>query len=156
MSDLVADQSCRQDVLLPFIGEEITRVSFDYAVSLLFLNGIELRIEAPFSIYDADAVVTVDPEGEPLLAGVALRLSRRVVQDAAVTVTGVLEIAVSGDLVVRVPPSKKYESWDMSGPHGVMVVSIPGGELAVWSDVSWRKKWHFGRAKRRLMARSSF
>ncbi len=34
--------------------------------------------------------------------------------------------------VVKVPVGQDYEPWELVGPGGVRVVSLPGGDLAVW------------------------
>jgi hypothetical protein len=34
---------------------------------------------------------------------------------------------------LRAPIGEDYESWNIVGPAGLRIVSLPGGELAIWS-----------------------
>jgi Family of unknown function (DUF6188) len=36
---------------------------------------------------------------------------------------------------LRVPSSDDYEAWTLVGPDGLRLVSMPGGELAIWKPV---------------------
>ena len=38
--------------------------------------------------------------------------------------------------LLKVAPDPQYEAWTASGPDGMLVVSVPGGDLAVWSPRS--------------------
>jgi hypothetical protein len=30
------------------------------------------------------------------------------------------------------PPEAMFEAWEFTGLHGVKVIALPGGELAIW------------------------
>ena len=40
-------------------------------------------------------------------------------------------------------PQQGYKPWDLAGPNGLKVVSMPGGELAIWrppASSSWNER----------------
>ncbi len=39
-------------------------------------------------------------------------------------------------VALQVDPDEKYEAWDVSANDGLMIVSLPGGELAYWEPRS--------------------
>jgi hypothetical protein len=47
---------------------------------------------------------------------------------------GHLELHFEGGSKFLVPASQEFESWTCNGPRDVHVVSLPGGNLAVWSS----------------------
>lgn len=55
------------------------------------------------------------------------------VTESTVDEGGALSVAFEGGARLRVEPDPAYEAWNVSGPYGALVVSTPGGELAVWS-----------------------
>jgi hypothetical protein len=46
---------------------------------------------------------------------------------------GTLEMSFAESQLIRVPPIAKYEAWELHGPHGIIVVSGPGGKITTWS-----------------------
>ncbi len=46
---------------------------------------------------------------------------------------GTLELSFEQSQLIRVPPTAKYEAWQLHGPHGLMVVSGPDGKITTWS-----------------------
>jgi Family of unknown function (DUF6188) len=34
---------------------------------------------------------------------------------------------------ISVEPDPRYEAWQLHGPETFLLVSLPGGELAIWS-----------------------
>jgi hypothetical protein len=115
-------------------GTTIERISFDYAVTLHFGDGKEIRIETDMSI--------TTPEGEhvelcPASAGagaeVVLRMLHKQVKEAiAEERTGDLSIELEDGTNLQVPHHDSYEAWNYDGPGGDLLVSRPGGGLAIW------------------------
>jgi hypothetical protein len=69
--------------LLPLSGHRVERLCIDFAVTLIFDKSLELRIEQPFVIEEADGRETlVVPEGDPQRLAVVVALARRVVAEA--------------------------------------------------------------------------
>lgn len=117
-------------------NSQVTRVSFDWAVSLLIGSDKssfeirvqdELRLEAPDS-----SVVAIDPEGDiDQLAG-ALVLLRQPVAYLHALKNGDLEIGLADGRAVFVGASEEYEPWELTASGGTRVVSTPGGGISVW------------------------
>ncbi|UOE42911.1 DUF6188 family protein [Agromyces larvae] len=111
----------------------ITRVSFDFAVTLLLSNGAEMRIETEgvFTPPIGDEV-GFDPEDARPVAGVLLGLLREDVSLAEAGDHGALRIRTKTGMEVNVVSSPDYEAWGIVWPDGRRVICMPGGELAIW------------------------
>jgi hypothetical protein len=126
---------------LPLNGREVTQFQIDYAVTLVLgdsSGSFYVTIEQPFSMRlsrGAEEVVIV-PEAAPAAMGRALALLRETVQRAVAYKDGRLELDFTGGARVLVPVADKFEAWNIVGPDGLRLVSLPGGELAVWKPES--------------------
>ena len=89
----------------------------------------ELRIECEFFVDS----MRLDPE-EPTEMPSLLALLREPVQMAEVAQDGELSIAFN-TRTLRVPPSSRFEAWQMTTPS-FMAVCTPGGSVAVWGQVN--------------------
>lgn len=114
-------------------GARIERITFDYAVTLNFDNGAEIRIGTLLSLSDpSGARVEVDPEFAGPGAEALLRtLHQTVVEAASELQTGDLCLLLTNGTKVTVVHNDSYEAWTFSGPGGDMLVALPGGGLAV-------------------------
>jgi hypothetical protein len=98
-------------------------------------DGWRLRFSSPFTYRAADGQVwVVGPEETgsaltPALAAFGLTVERAVAYES-----GRLDLAFADGSALSVEPLPLYEAWEVWGPRGVLLVSIPGGDLAVWSD----------------------
>ncbi len=64
-----------------------------------------------------------------------LRLLRRTVTRSIAHNDGRLEIDFDDGCLLRVPLSSQYEVWTLTSmKRGVMLMSIGGGNLTVWSE----------------------
>ncbi len=116
---------------LPMVGEVVTRIAFDHAISVLTAVG-ELRVESPFDLETAGSTATkVDPAAAAAHAETLERQHGREITVARVD-GGVLELRIGTDVAIRVSPDAAYEAWTYAGDDGTLVVSMPGGELAIW------------------------
>lgn len=125
--------------LVPVAGLTVTQCRLDFAFTLVLAGEDEglfyVTIEEAFSVAasaEAEGLV-VDPEGDPVQMAPALRVLRQDVERAVAFKDGRLELAFGDGAVLRAPLGKGYESWNIAGPAGLRLVSMPGGELAVWS-----------------------
>ncbi len=122
---------------LPLSGREVTRCYVDYAFTLVLGESdgsFYVTVEQPFSFSatrEADEAMFV-PEGPPAELGPALAVVRESIGRAVAYKDGRLEIEFVGGAALRVPVSQKFEAWNLVGPAGLRLVSLPGGELAVW------------------------
>lgn len=119
--------------MLPFHGEPVVRCCVDYAVTIDAGNGVSIRIEQPFVFTNADGVEhLIVPEGNPVKTAPVLAVTRTSVVDAYAFSDGRLELIFGDGSKIGVPADEGYEPWELVGPGGLRVVSVPGGEVAVW------------------------
>lgn len=124
--------------MLPVVDQQVTRCILDYAeVGLLLANGINVNIGQVFVyVYSDGAEVELDPEGEGILLAPILRLRRMIVKSGMAFKNGRLQVHFKDDSHIEVPASQQFEAWNITGPGGLLIVSIPGGNLAIWKDRS--------------------
>ncbi|WP_158609521.1 DUF6188 family protein [Cellulomonas triticagri] len=114
------------------VGREVDRVVFDRAVTLVFEGGAELRLECAFGVVERDGVTQVDP-GAPVGGSAAvLGILGRVVVGVAVTEAGAVRVEIADGTVLECAADPDVEAWTLSGPSGLLVVSVPGGTVAQW------------------------
>ena len=122
---------------LPLTGREVTRCCVDYAVTLAFGEtdgSIYVTIEQPLwfkAVTAADEQQFV-PVGPPDALGPVLSVLRNPISRAVAYKDGRLEMDFADGSLLRVPVSEAFEAWSLVGPEGLRLVSLPGGELAVW------------------------
>lgn len=118
------------EVSLP--NDVVTRCSVDDAFTIQFLeSGVILVIEQPFTTAGPEGERTLDPQ-RPEELGRALAVLHKTPRDVKAHKNGVLEVTFNEGLILRVDPHPDYEAWHVSGRDGVMIVAMPGGELATW------------------------
>jgi uncharacterized protein DUF6188 len=112
------------------VGRQLIRVCFDVGVHLDFdgPHSPELTIECPLRIGSW--------AGEPGSADAAARLLPLLYSSVAAA-----DVDTAGDLALRigvfeisVPADDKYEAWQLRRDDGLLIVSTPGGELAIWNS----------------------
>ncbi len=109
------------------------RVMIDYAVTVATSDGYAFRIEQPLVLTDRDHQEhLLVPEGDPMRLRPVLALARTAVASARAFDDGRLELDFADGSMIRVPCGEDYEPWEATGPTGLKVVAVPGGELAVW------------------------
>ena len=120
--------------LLPVTDQQVTRWTFDYAeVGLLLANGININISEPFFCVRSDGAESrLDPEGEGIFLAPILRLKGAHVKNGTAFKNGRLRVVFEDDSYIEVPPSQEFEAWNITGPGGLLIVSAPGGDLAIW------------------------
>jgi Family of unknown function (DUF6188) len=124
---------------IPLAGEQITRVCVDYAsVGLLASNGIYVDIEVPFNYSRPSGIErTLDPDGDAVNLAPVLRLRRLGVTECLAFKDGRLDVKFDDGTRLQVPMDLEFEAWGVSGQGGaagLRIVSMPGGELAIWRD----------------------
>ncbi|GAB3407660.1 DUF6188 family protein [Flindersiella endophytica] len=119
--------------VLPLAGYQVTRCSFDHAVTLLFENDFEVTIESAFVLRAADGGGEQLVPGDPPTLAPALTFWQRTAASALAYDDGRLELRFGDGGTIDVPSDERYEAWNLTGPGGLRVVSMPGGELAIWT-----------------------
>ncbi len=115
-------------------GVPVARCCIDYAVNVHCANGITLRIEQPFVLVDSEGRERLlVPEGNPAALAPVLGITRLVVEQCVAFKDGHLEMRFADGSLISVPATEDLEPWELSGDDGLRIVSVPGGDLAVWS-----------------------
>ena len=121
-----ADESLRQ-----LVGRSLDQLCVGVGeVQLDLSGGYALTLESTIGEERAGT-----PVRAPTLEGLRLLmpLLGKDVTGAGADDAGGLTVAF-GDAALHCPASPDAEAWQLSGPAGVLVVSMPGGGLAVWSS----------------------
>jgi hypothetical protein len=133
MAMLLEHQAGMSRWLLPLKDEPVIWCCIDYAVSFGAQNQVAIRIEQPFVYTGSDGVDhLIVPEADPVQIAPVLAITRLSAREGFAYDDGHLEITFSDGSKIGVPSAQDYEPWELTGPAGLKVVSVPGGELSVW------------------------
>jgi len=122
------------------MGRVVSAITVNFQFSLALTgddavvgdNDVVLCLEGGFTYRDSGGGAhELDPSADRAGLGVALGLFPNAVTEATVN-EGVLHLAFDDGSRVVVPPQDDYETWQISGPGTSLIVSLPGGELAIW------------------------
>jgi hypothetical protein len=120
---------------LPIEGMTVTQIAVDYAVTIALDAQFAVRIGMPFKQFGPDSTIqSLDPEADPSLLAPALKLLRTKAVSGFAFDDGRLELTFEEDLRVSVPSSDEFEPWELSGPDGLLIVSVPGGKISIWKS----------------------
>ena len=137
IQDQVPHSAREIDIPIEVGGWTLERCYVDSSFGVMFIrrnDAFEFRIGGQFKIRHAGTEVgySIEYDYVAKVSG-ALRLLHKTARTAIALKDGTLEIVfIDGD-VLLVPPDLHYEAWEMSGPNGLKIVSLPGGGLAFWS-----------------------
>lgn len=123
--------------ILPIMGQEVRQLCFDFAATLNLENDVSVRIEQPFVITSRNAAESlIIPGGEINQLAPMLGLMRSVITQGLAFEDGHLELTFADGTSVLVPSTEDYEPWEIVGPQGLRIVSVPGGSLSIWQPGS--------------------
>ncbi len=95
---------------------------------------VTITFGSAFAIHTDGAEVLLDPETDrPRDLAPVLDLLHAPVNRVEALVDGRLVVRLGCDRSVRAHPHARYEAWGVTGPDGLRLVCMPGGEVAVWS-----------------------
>lgn len=103
----------------------------DFALGI-GIGGARFRIEGKATLEMNGSTFLIDPGGAPEGMAPALPLARDAISSAEVDAVGTLLIRFTSGAELRVEPGEKYEAWNYTGPGNLLIVSMPGGELATF------------------------
>ena len=133
MAAILEHQPTMSRWLLPLADERVIWCCVDYAVSFGTQNGISIRIEQPFVYTNASGIeYLIIPEEDPVRVAPVLAVARLFVREGYAYSDGHLAVTFSDGSTIGVPATQDYEPWELTGPDGLKVISVPGGELSVW------------------------
>jgi hypothetical protein len=121
-------------VRLPFGGETVNRVIFDYALALEGSRDGLLRIERECEVAVDGARAVVDPARPGEHAALLVALLHRTVEGAVAEDDGTLRVRFSGGAALTVRPAEADEAWAFANAHGVVAVCHAGGRLVTWAE----------------------
>ncbi|MDF2047032.1 MULTISPECIES: DUF6188 family protein [Microbacterium] len=117
-------------------GGDLEFIGVDHRLTLRFSEGDVVTIETEFALTRPGSTeVLLDPDGDKKALGEVLALFGRRVTGAEI-VSHELRIAFDDSTVLRIPPDPDYEAWSYSGPGNprTLVISMPGGDLTIWTS----------------------
>ena len=115
-------------------GKRLVAVDLEYTLVLRLSGVYVVAISSPLTVEHDGGRIRLDPEdGDPESFGAVHQLVGRTVEAAVVDRAGALDVTFDTGARLRVEPDPHYEAWNVSGPDGALVVSMPGGEPAVWT-----------------------
>lgn len=118
-----------------FEDATVERCSFDWSASWLIVSSegtFQLRVEQPFTLECGDVTYRLDPEGNPVEMAAVLRTLREGVTRIDAMKSGALRVSFQSGIVLDVESATQFEAWEIAGPDGVLLVSLPGGGVATW------------------------
>lgn len=115
-------------------GKRVQSVVVDFTVRMQLDDTYFIVIESPFTVRLGNDTLSLSPEVDtPDSFEPVHQLVGQAVETAVADDDGSLLVSFSGGARLVVGPDPAYEAWNVSGPDGALVVSTPGGKLAVWS-----------------------
>ena len=115
-------------------GKKLQSVLIENSIVMQLSDENFALIASPLVLSRNGEVFTFTPDEDPeeTLAPIRQLVGLNVVESTADD-SGALRMAFEDGSLIQVPADDAYEAWNVSGPRGALVVSMPGGELAIWS-----------------------
>nr|WSW49399.1 DUF6188 family protein [Streptomyces sp. NBC_01001] len=116
-------------------GLSVVRISIDFRLTLVLDAGWEVVLEAPArlstgSIHTGPGL-PLTPESQDVAPALPLFGTR--VLSAVVFKSGVLRMVFDNGMHLTSSADASFEAWQVTQPRGWRFISLPGGDLAVWS-----------------------
>ena len=133
LGDITKDND---DYILPLKGTVINKFVIDNQFCMQFLelaDPMDINIGGRFFVDFGGNKQEFDIENVDTL-GPAFRLFQKEIEYGKVYKNGTLEIQFKDRTILIAPPLDKYECWELNTKSGVKIISIPGGDLAIWGQ----------------------
>ncbi len=118
-----------------FHGQAVTRISIDYRLALLLDSDARVVLGCPFELTQGASgtpgPVLLDPKRQDVAA--ALGLFGAKVLSAVAFKTGSMRLVFDNGCHLNSRADPDFEAWEVLGPGGWRIISMPGGKLAIWS-----------------------
>lgn len=119
---------------IPITGATLT-VRSSSPLLVLEAGGYELHIEGELAVHNPAGPTIHRIPGEPHTDELVAALTGAVVS-AVVNEDGELRVDLDSGHRLVVEPDRYFEAWTVTAPGRFLVVCMPGGELAVWTQES--------------------
>ena len=122
--------------VLPFRGLTVTQVQVDFSFGLSFDDQGAVQISNAATLGWVNVglrpeTLQLHPERQDVAAG--LVLFNTTVLSAVAFKSGTLRIVFDDGHLLQVAADDDSEAWTATGPNRMLIVSLPGGDLAVWA-----------------------
>ncbi|MFE2302625.1 DUF6188 family protein [Streptomyces sp. NPDC059445] len=121
--------------ILDLRGKKVTKIIVDFRLVLVLDSDWEVVLEAPLTLargpIHTNPSVLLNPESQDVAAALAL-FGANVLSVVAFK-SGTLRLVFDTGHHLNCSSDPSFEAWQVTGPAGWLFVSLPGGELAVWS-----------------------
>ena len=123
---------------LPLQGRVVTRLVVDYSfvLNLMSKEGqstVEINVGSDFVLSLSGAQELSVSPGDMASVGTALYLFQKEASSGIAFKDGRLSVTFQDGSSVLIPVDRDYEAWQYYGAEGEILVSLPGGGLAVWT-----------------------
>ncbi|MFC1436650.1 DUF6188 family protein [Streptacidiphilus sp. N1-10] len=116
-------------------GLTVVGIGISYQLSLCLDTQARVVLGCPFQLTqgvgDGRRDVVLDPGRQDVAAAIGLFGAR--VLSAVASKTGSMRLVFDNGCHLNSRADPSFEAWEVRGPGGWRIVSMPGGELAVWS-----------------------
>ncbi|WP_032918162.1 DUF6188 family protein [Streptomyces rimosus] len=128
--------------ILGLRGLTVTKICVDHQLSFLMGTDFRVVLEGPCRLSHGAAGgkgphAVLVPERQDVAD--ALALFGAEVVSAVAFKTGSLRLVFDNGLHLDCQADSSFEAWQLTGPEGRRFVSLPGGELAVWTGAEERR-----------------
>jgi hypothetical protein len=111
----------------------VTQLRFDFAVSLLTLQGTVVRVQSDFVVgHPGQEPVPVSIEDLAPGTGAVMQLFGQVLVAAEATDDGALHLFFESGARMHVMPDDTFEPWSLNSGTGELLIGLPGGGSAVY------------------------
>ncbi|MGW1710615.1 DUF6188 family protein [Streptomyces sp. NPDC002206] len=121
--------------VLSLRGMSVTKISVDFRLVLVLDSDWEIALEAPVNLshgtVHANPSVLLKPESQDVAAALALFGAK--VLSAVAFKSGTLRLVFDTGHHLNCSSDPSFEAWQVTGPAQWRFVSLPGGDLGVWS-----------------------
>ncbi|MGW7455026.1 DUF6188 family protein [Streptomyces sp. NPDC054787] len=116
-------------------ARRVDRISVDFRLTLTLDGGWDIVLEAPTLLSAGPSRTSpgtlLNPETQDVAA--ALPLFGANALSAVAFKSGTLRIVFDNGTHLTCSADTSFEAWQITGPGGWRFVSLPGGDLAVWT-----------------------
>lgn len=127
----------KKDFKFPLKGFRARLLSSEWMVEIRFSNDrheeFVLQIESPFTLILSDGrSVDLDPGQMTTDSRLFVDLIASGVASLVAHEDGSVDVVFADESSVHAPSSSEFEPWNLTGPGGLKIVSLPGGGLSTW------------------------